>query len=97
MSYSLNSMGEVIQGITRQGSILGLIMGDTRSLDYSQYSPPNINYSALWSIRKYWEYPILGGGGGGRGSLILGGGDYIQEVFTPSCDTFFACKPNQYF
>ena len=37
MSYSLNSLKELILGIICRGLLLGLITGDTRSLDYSSY------------------------------------------------------------
>ena len=36
MSYSLNSLKGVIKG-TIQGTTIGAIKGDTRSLDYSSY------------------------------------------------------------
>ena len=36
MSYSLKSLKGVMQGM-RQGSIIGVIKGDTRRLDYSPY------------------------------------------------------------
>ena len=36
MSYSLNSSKEAIQMVTK-GTILGVMKGDTRSLDYSPY------------------------------------------------------------
>ena len=36
MSYSLNPLKGVIQGIIH-GSVIGLIKGDTRSLDYGSY------------------------------------------------------------
>ena len=36
MSYSLNSLKGVIQGII-YGTTIGVIKGDSRSLDYSSY------------------------------------------------------------
>ena len=39
MSYSLNSLKGVTQGII-SGTTIGLIRGDTRSLDYSSYGHP---------------------------------------------------------
>ena len=39
MTYTLNSLKGVIQGII-QGTTIGVIKGDTRSLDNSSYSLP---------------------------------------------------------
>ena len=41
MSYSLNSLKGVMEG-TILGTTIGLIKGDTRSLDYSSYELCNL-------------------------------------------------------
>ena len=51
MSYSLNSLKGVIQGIL-YGTIIGVIQGDTRSLDYSMEPPNRVKGSGLRAMRS---------------------------------------------
>ena len=43
LSYNLNSLNGVVSG-DYVGDVLGLIQGDTRSLDYSSYEESERNY-----------------------------------------------------
>ena len=51
MSYSLNSLGKVIWGII-YGTTIGVMKGDTRSLDYGSYELYSLNSLGriVWGI-----------------------------------------------